>query len=313
MAFVSIKDDLRSFRRSWVHHTGMQLATFSVLAATLTVVGFVLSLSLHLNRILMSWGESARITAYLLDDLNPAELDRLRESLQSMKEVRAVAFVPREAATGIFKRQMASYAPDLLVDPDFENPFPASFRISLRGGVHTERDVEALESLVNRIARLQGIEEVTYGQSWIRNYSSFVTAVSTGGGIVVAIMLAGSLFVVGNSIRASVAARREEIEILELVGATSAMIRRPYLTEGVLMGLLAAFVALAVHFAIYAWLTTLMNSSLAFAGWTSRLGFMNVPTVLTFLGGSAFLGGVGAWVAIRNINQGWSASRRLDA
>jgi cell division protein FtsX len=61
----SIKDDLKSFKRSWVHHTGMQLATLTVLAATFSVIVFVLSISMNFKRILASWGDGVQMTVYL--------------------------------------------------------------------------------------------------------------------------------------------------------------------------------------------------------------------------------------------------------
>lgn len=312
MVTASIKDDLRSFRRSWVHHTGMQLATLTVLAATLTVVGFVLSLSLNLSNLLASWGDNVQITVYLLEDVTEGDVARIRETLTRIREVAKVTYVPREVATNNFKMQMASYAPDLLDETDFESPFPASFRLALRAGVREDNDIRRLKEIADAIGNISGVEDVSYGQGWLQNYSSFVSALSTGGGVVISILLLGSLFVVGNSIRVSIAARREEIEILELVGATSSMIRKPYVMEGFMMGVISAMIALSINFGLFLWQKSLMASNLAFARLAGEFGYFDLGMLLGFLSAAGALGAIGAWLTVRTINDGWSARQRTE-
>jgi cell division transport system permease protein len=312
MVTASIKDDLRSFRRSWVHHTGMQLATLTVLVATFTVVGFILSLSMNLKRVITAWGDGIQIAVYLSEDVGDKQTSTLEKQLAQMSGVSSVTFVSREKATDHFKSQMASYAPDLLSDAEFSHPFPASFQVSLKGGVQQSEDLKRLEELVAEISHLDGVEDVSYGQSWVKNYSAFVTALSASGGIVALILLAGGIFVVGNSIRASIASRREEIEILELVGATQSMIRRPYIAEGAMMGALAAVVALSMNFGLHLWQVSVMKSTLAFARIAEQFVFLDTASVCVLLACGAVLGGMGAWLTVRRINDGWAASQRFE-
>jgi cell division transport system permease protein len=309
----SLKDDLKSFRRSWVHHTGMQLATLTVLAATFSVVAFVLSLSLNFSRILASWGDGVQLTVYLHDDVADDAVIKLKTGLSDLDLFKEIVYVPRETATLNFKTQMASYAPDLLADADFSNPFPSSFRLSLKGGVATEQDVNKIENIAATIQKMPGVEDVSYGQSWVRNYSSFVTTLYAAGGVMGLILLVGSLFVVGNSIRTSIAVRREEIEILELVGATSMMIRRPFVVEGLATGALAALVALALNLGLHVWEKSVMSSSLVLARLVPMMNFLEPLLIVAFIVAGALLGAVGAWLSIRRINDGWSAKQTLEA
>lgn len=309
----SIKDDLKSFRRSWVHHTGMQLATLTVLAATFTVVVFVFSLSINLRRILASWGDGVQMTAYLHDDISDDGLKALRQRLTETGEFREIAYVPREKATERFKKQMASYAPDLLADADFSNPFPASFRLVLKGGVASDAEVKKLEALAADVQRMAGVEDVSYGQSWLKNYSAFVSTFYASSGVMALVLIAGSLFVVGNSIRSSIAARREEIEILELVGATSAMIRRPFVIEGLTMGALASSVALVLNLIVHSWQKSVMSSSLVLARLAPLVSFPDTLTVASLVALGAAIGALGAWLSVRKINDGWSAIQGLES
>lgn len=309
---ASVKDDLKSFRRSWVHHTGMQLATMTVLAATFSVVGFGLSFSLNLKHLLASWGDGVQLTVYLGEETTDERAKLLKSEIESLAEVKRAEYLPREVATENFKQQMASYAPDLLADADFSNPFPSSFRVSLKNGVATNDDVKRLESIAASIQTLKGVEDVSYGQSWVKNYSSFVTTLYASAGVLGVILLLGSLFVVGNSIRTSISARREEIEILELVGATASMIRRPFVVEGLLTGAMAALIAIGLNYSLHLWQKSVMSGSLVLARLVPTLSFLAPSFTLLFILAGSLMGGVGAWLTVRKINDGWSARQGLE-
>ncbi len=309
---ASLKDDFKSFRRSWVQHTGMQLATLSVLTATFSVIVFGFALATNLKRVLASWGDSMRLAVYLEDDLVESDIDKIRSELEKIGSIKDITFVPREAATESFRTQMASYAPDLLEDADFSNSFPASFQLSVKGGFATEKDLRHLEQLSAIIQKIPGVEDVSYGQTWVKNYSAFVSALYTSSGVLGLILVCGSLFVVGNSIRASIAARREEIEILELVGATSTMIRRPFVFEGFVMGALAVVFALILNFGFHVWQKSFMATSFVMARLVPVISFLDPLVLVAFIIGGGFVGAFGAWLAVRKINDGWSASQGLE-
>jgi cell division transport system permease protein len=303
-------DSLKSFRRSWVQHTGMQLATLSVLTATFSIVAIVLSLSLNVKKFLVSWGDSVQVTAYIQENVTDAHLEQIQKQIEAMASVSKVVHTPRDVATENFKTQMASYAPDLLTDADFANPFPASFKISLKDGLKSDEDFQRLQKVAADIGAIKGIEDVSYGQSWVKSYSTFVSALAASGGTTIAILLLGGLFVIGNSIRASITARREEIEILELIGATASMIRRPYVVEGALLGSLAAIIAIAISFSVQAWQISLLSKNLELARLVSQVTFLGAFVGIAFVFFGTFLGGFGAWMTVRKINDGWSAAQK---
>jgi cell division transport system permease protein len=291
----------------------MQIATLTVLTATFSVVIFVLLLSSNVRKVISAWGDTVQVTAYLREDIDEAATTRLQKAISALPEVANIDYIARESATAQFKTQMASYAPDLLNDADFANPFPASFRISLKGGVKSDEDLHKLEGVSAQIGKLDGVEDVSYGQSWVKNYSTFVSFIMAGAGIMIGIMLLGGLFVVGNSIRASISSRVEEIEILELVGATAGMIRRPYVSEGFLMGASAALSALVLNFGLHLWAKQALSASPTMARMGSLLSFLDPLSVLLAIAVGGCIGALGAWLTIRRMNDGWSASQRLEA
>ena len=310
---MPVSETFKSFKRSWIHHTGMQLATLSVLTATFTVVAIVLSLSMNVNKILASWGDTVQITAYIDENVTDQRLGDIKKKLEAMPAVSSVTHTARDVATANFKTQMAGYAPDLLTDADFANPFPASFKIALKGGMKTDQDFKSLETLAAEIGAISGIEDVSYGQSWVKSYSTFVSALAASGGAMIAILLMGALFVIANSIRASITTRRDEIEILELIGATAAMIRGPYVMEGGALGFLASLLALAISFGVQAWQMSLLSQNLELARVVSQVSYLGVIATLVFILTGTLLGSFGAWLTVRKINDGWSAAQKLGA
>lgn len=302
-------DDLKSIGRSWQKHFAMQFATATVLTATFSVVVFMLSLGMSFQRVLTVWGEQIQISAYLDDALtNPAIAD-LKASLEARSEVEAVTYISKAQAANLFRDQMASYAPDLLADSEFATPFPASFQIRLRKDASDENDLARLETFAKEVGAIAGVEDVSYGQSWVRNYSSFVGVLKGAGVVLGLILLLGSLFIVANSIRTLISNRREEVELLELLGATSRRIRRPYIVEAIVLCGVASLISLSVNAAFYSWLISRMRKSLAFGRMAQEFSFLSPTQWLTVFLLGCVLGAIGSWMTVRTLNSGWSAAR----
>ncbi len=308
---MALVDDLKVISRSWQQHFGLQFATVTVLTATFSVVAFMLCLSLNFQRVLTVWGEQVQLSAYLEDGTNPAALESLKKELSARADVSDVEYVSKEKAANLFRDQMASYAPDLMSDAEFATPFPASLQIRLRADQASDANVAALETLAKDLMQKDGVEDVSYGQSWVRNYASFVGVIQSIGAVVGLILLFGSIFIVGNSIRTLISGRREEIEILELIGATPTNIRRPYVVEGVLLCAVSALAAIAVNAALYGWQISIMKKSLAFARMAQEFQYFSMSQTLIFLGTACVLGALGSWTTVRSLNDGWSAARGI--
>ncbi len=302
----------KSFRRSWVQHTATQLATLTVLSATFAVVCFVMTLSFNLKRFLAVWGESVQMTVYLKDQVTDAQIPKIRSAIETMRDVASVTYIDKTEAVTNFKAQMASYAPDLLSDMEFSHPFPASLQVSFKDGLKSLENTSFLEKVAKRMESIEGVDDVAYGQSWVKNYSAFVNILMKAGFALIVILIAGSVFVVCNSVNSSISSRSEEIEILELVGATHRMIRLPFVFEGAVMGLTAAIFAVAINYAIFSWEKGLMAGSLVFARVVGQLSFLNLLYLVLIVLGGLSLGALGAYLTIRQLNDGWAASQRVE-
>ena len=299
--------------RSWRHHPGTQFATLGVLTATFAIVIFMLTVSSNFRRVLTVWGEKIQVAVYLEEGMPSTAIQDLKSEIEKMPTVAEVELISKEKAADLFREQMASYAPDLMADPEFATPFPASFNVRLKSESSADASLAQIEQLAKQLQARDGVEDVSYGQSWIRNYASFLNVIQAVGLAIGGILVLGALLIVGNSIRTLIAGRREEIEILELIGATRNFVRRPYIAEGALLAAVAAALAVAANGAVFAWQLGVMKKSLAFARIASEFRFFQLWEMALLVLVSAGIGALGAWLTVRSMNDGWAAARKLAA
>ena len=293
--------------RSWSQHTGMQFATLTVLAATFTVLSTVLLASLNLQRILDRWGESVNMTVYLQESAKPEQVSQLKRKIEELKVFSSMEFVSKEKAKSSFEEDLAHMLPSIAKDKSFGNPFPASFELGLKDKILKIRDTSVLDGIAQTITEMVGVEDVTYGQDWVKNYAALLSGVNRFGLILVAIMLFGGVLVIGNGLRSAIAQRRDEIEILELVGATYSMIRRPYVVDGALTGFLAGAFALIFTATIYHLGVDTLASQINFLSIRSQVQFLDVRWMVAILATSTGFGFLGSYIFVREINRGYAA------
>ena len=128
------------------------------------------------------------------------------------------------------------------------NPLPASLEIRLRGEYQNS---EGVQSLVKKLRGTPAIEELQYGSDWLDRFSAFMALLKVLGWSLGGLLLAATIFVISNTIRLNIFARRDEIEIMRSVGATGLVHPRPFYLEGILQGVLGAAFALAMLFAFF--------------------------------------------------------------
>jgi cell division transport system permease protein len=295
-----------SARRQW----GTQLATFTVLSATFAIVVFASVWAMNLQRLVSHWGDSVQVAAYLHDELGELDIKRLQDELLKDPRIQSVQLVTKKMAVENFRGQMASYAPDLLDDDQFSTPFPASLKLRLHDQIAAQDRVRVVEELAADLQQMRGVEDVSYGQSWIKSFASSVDLLVGIGLFLGIVLFAGSLLVIGNAIRAGLATRREEIEIMELIGATLDNLRRPYLVEGAAIAFAAIVAAMLVNALVFDGMLKKMKAQLAFSHIAMELRFLTTAEVLIAVVLAVCVGCIGSWLAIRHMNDGWAAARR---
>lgn len=302
----------RNFTQTWKHQSSMQIATLSVLLGTFTVQSVFALVHQNLESILTRWGREVKVSVYLKDEAVDADVNKVRTFLQESDMVGKVDFLSKDAAVQKFREKLGQISPGMFADEDFVNPLPASFELLLKKSVGGSADYNTLVSFAKKISGFTGVEEVSYGQGWIENYASVLKVFSWTSNFLLFVLLMGGLFIIGNSIRSSVAQRKDEIAILELFGATKWMVQWPFIFEGALTGFVASTLSIAATYALFQWQADILGGNLGFWGFTSGLKFLSATRVTGIIGLGTVIGAMGAYFCVRQMNTGWAAAEASD-
>jgi cell division transport system permease protein len=210
----------------------------ATIALALVVLGAFLIVTSNLERLGAEWSSSADMSVYLNDAVTPAERTAIEGALETGDIILARVYVSKADALARFRSTFADLASSM--EGLGDNPLPASYEVRLRTGADA-----AVDALVAKVRQLPGIADVRYDRQWL---SRLVAAVSVirGLGFALGILLAlAAALTVANVVRLALHARRDEIDIMQLVGAPQMYIRGPFVMEGTLQGGLGAVVALA--------------------------------------------------------------------
>jgi cell division transport system permease protein len=279
-----------AFEEAWVslRRSGRSaLVSIGTIAiAFLTLGGFLLA-SVNVQRALDGWLEAAEMSVYLLDTASDDERVAIETFLKTQPSVADVEYVSKESALQRFRADF----PELrdVTDGVGENPFPSVLEVRLR----TEEAFDAAaDALASDVSGRPGVGDVRYDRKWLARLMGLVRTARFAAGLVAGILMLGAAFTVAAVVRLSLYARRDELEIMQLVGSPFSYIRGPSIVEGMLLGGVGAAVALVAIAIVY----------LTAAGWVApNLAGLTGSAPLRFLGPLEFaiilLGGVGVGAA----------------
>lgn len=217
------------------------LLSIVTIATALFVLGGFLIVTSNLERLLARWSSAAELSVYLRDDISPADQASIERALDGSGLVAAREYVSKADALQRFQRDfpdLASAAAGLE-----DNPFPASVDVRLQPD---PAQAAAVDRLARELQRAGGVADVRYDRRWIERLLTAVGVVRGAGLALAGILALAAALTVANVVRLALYARRDEIHIMQLVGAPLAYIRGPFVLEGVIQGTAGAVLALLV-------------------------------------------------------------------
>ncbi|MEK2647151.1 cell division protein FtsX [Bdellovibrio sp. BCCA] len=296
---------MRAPQKNWA----LKVSTLVVVTACFVVMGSTLLLSQNFKNLLTLWGEDVQMTVYLSQDLSDKGRQEIEEKIKATGKVGEIKLVTQEKALGDFRSQLASYAPDIAQDEELLKLIPSSFQVRLADNVSAAEQTQVLSSLSSQIKGLQGVDEVSYGQDWVEKYAALVTAIQTTMQLLGFVIVIAALFVISNAIRASIQNRKEEIVVLEMIGATSSMIRKPFMMEGAALGLGSSTLAVVLCFTLFVGIKNLLVTKLSFLQIGEHLLFISPLMIAVFIIGGTCLGALASYLCVRRLNDGYAGSQ----
>jgi cell division transport system permease protein len=239
------------------------------------------------------------LNVYLFDDATQAEIDALGNKLEALPHVESADFVSKAEAVAILQGRVKG---DLRnsIDELKSNPLPASFSIDLDDPANLNSVAAAISS-VGPSGEPQPISPIIEEVKDARQDASKITRVTGAVKIVLIILavllLVASLMLVGNTIRLSIYARRREVEVMRLVGATNWFIRWPFIIEGVIVGLAGAVVAVAILWLGKVTVVDPLSENFELVDSFSTMGFL--PLVIILVASAMFVSALGSGITLR--------------
>jgi cell division transport system permease protein len=280
----------------WTNRTTTVVAIFTT-AFTLACVGIFLLLYVNLRAAAGWLQEDIKLMVYL-DEKAASTVSDLEQQLRADRAVAGLHFISKEQALGEFRAQFPSDA--LLLEGLGQNPLPASFVVTL---TPPYRSPEAVKRWAERTAGLAGVEKVDYNQDWIDALATLIRSielVAIGTGL---ILSAAAVTIIANTIRLTLFARRDELAILRLIGATISFIRIPYLLEGAVLGGLGSACSLFMLKALYELFRHQMQTTGRLRGLEQLTMFFPLSICLLLVGAGIVLGCAGSFVSLRRFDE----------
>ena len=278
-------DDI--FKNGFLNLVSVITISLSILITSAFILFFI-----NTDDIINSWKHGLRIMAYLKPQLNHTEKDFLKQSIQTLVGVQSVRFIPKDEALRLLKTQMANQAS--VLENLTENPLPDSFEIRMTADIESW---QRIASLATQIDGLANVDEVEYGQRWIGRFITIFNLFRMAGYAMGTLFFVAAIFIVANTIRLVIYSRREEVEIMRLVGATDSFIKIPFYIVGLIQGALGAAIGTGLLYLLFSLMS--VNVEQEFLPGLFRLKFIPPFILGAILIGSMLVGWLGCYISLK--------------
>lgn len=280
---------LREALRNLYRHRRVNVVAIFVIATGMLLVSGVALVYVNFRNLAAYWGSQVNMVIYLRDSLTPTRLEALRLTLSQAPETASLQYTSKEQAMQQLRARLGEGA--RVLEGLQTNPLPASFTVTIRDEF---RRPELLRESVERYKQLPEIEEIDYGERWLERFHTLVWTLEIGVIGIGGIMALAVMFIIATTVRLALHSRAEEIEIMQLVGATLWFIKFPFFLEGILQGMLGAGLAVGLCYGLFVMLMSWVTPMGELFFDVSLLQFLPLAMIASILLGGAVLGGLGS-------------------
>ena len=271
------------------------LLSTATIALALFVLGGFLLVTANLERLGAEWSSTAELSVYLKDEVSAEERRVIETAVASSDAVSAHEYVSKSEALARFKQTFGDLA--AAIDGPGDNPLPASIDVHLRSGPGATAKVD---DLARKLRQLPGAADVRYDRQWLNRLLTAISLVRGVGLVLGLVLTVAAALTVANVVRLALYARRDELDIMQLVGAPQAYVRGPFVMEGVVQGGVGALAALAGLAIAFVALRARYLVPLASAINLSTVQFLPPELCVLLVVGGMAVGCVGGLVAAWN-------------
>jgi cell division transport system permease protein len=283
------KEGLKNIvRNGW-----MTFASISAVTITLLLVGAFLVILMNLNSVSEQLEESVEIRVHVDLTATPEDTEALKEKIEALSKVEQVTFQPKEEGLRKLIESLGDEG-QVFSTLEGENPLPDVFIVKTKNPQDTM-------GVASQIEKFERVDSAQYGKGTIERLFNVINVARNVGLVLIIGLIFTAMFLIANTIKLTIVARRKEIEIMKLVGATNSFIRGPFFVEGLLLGVLGALLPITIIISAYFYLYNQFNEKL-------RVFFLELLPVTPFIyqlsGLLMFIGAfIGVWGSIVSIRK----------
>ena len=273
-------------------HRFLNAVTIITIAISILIVSAFALFFVNANEIINSWKKGIKIMVYLKPDTPETKISELIRKIQHMDGIRDVRFISKNEAFQELKKQMKRQSS--LFENLKENPLPDAFEIRLKISFQNQ---EKVEILATRLESFPQVDEVEYGQRWLGQFTNFFNLFRLTGYAMGGLFFMAALLIVANTIRLVLYSRRDEVEIMRLVGATDSFIKAPFYIQGLIQGAFGGIIGLAALFVGFLLLSSSMERGISPGLFTIR--FLSPGAFCGIILGSTFVGWIACYLSLK--------------
>ena len=229
---------LRALRnmRQWPFLCSASILTMAIALATVATFFLVV---VNIEQLALRWTQEIQVIAYLQKAPSRNDVAAITSQLNGISGVESVVYVSQDDAIRRFKKHLGEDAS--LLEGVTRDLLPASFELGLSAQF---RNQQGIATVIEQLENILDVDDLRYGQKWLERFNNFVQMLRFIGIVLGGFLLFAALFIVSNTIKLTLYARRDELEIMALVGATMRFIKIPFMLEGAIQGLLGGLLSL---------------------------------------------------------------------
>lgn len=266
---------------------------------TMFAIGVILSLPVALHVLFSNvqqigekWADVAQISLFLKQDATPAKVVMLTQQLSDMPEIQNVKQITPAQALSEFQL-LAGFDAALKVLDD--NPLPYVLVIEPKA---SHINAQALEGLLNHLRRIPEVDIAQLDLTWLKRFYALLSVAQQGLYVLTGLLVLAVVFTIGNTVRLIIENRRDEIELIKLIGATNGFVRRPFLYSGFWFGLCGALMACGLVYLSLRMLEEPVQRLSVLYGGAIQIAGLNTTEIIVLFAGSILLGLMGSWLAV---------------
>ena len=261
--------------RNVFHNKKSSGASLAIMCATMLIFGLFFMIIENLNNAVETLETQQGIQVFIQKTATDAQMEQIGEQIQAIDGVNKVTFVSKEDALNQTKEKLKDKQA-LIAGWDESNPFKASYLVTLT-------DLKLSSQVQDEIKKIDNIDSIQSRDETINGLVAIANGVRIVSAVILTLLVLISIFIIGNTIKLTVHARRKEISIMKYVGATDSFIRWPFVIEGIIIGIVAALFSILVLGIAYSIITNAAANSIISTMGIKLLSFTDMTTLLVIV------------------------------